>query len=304
MKTELLAIILTATTFSAPINIKVDWNTINYPIDSMAFGVCGFQATNPINTQDENYRKNLKLILGTRNGGGLFRIHTWEMIDTNGKSNSWISGGKWNEEKIKLSIKGLKDAGIKNICINIPDGISPATKIGNPSGFADFCAQLVRIINVDGKLGVKYWECPNEADQANPKLTGSDEATVFNAAAIAMKKVDPTIKTGGPAVARPDLQADIKTFIDQTLPNLDFISFHTYGGDGHKTDEQVWASAGAEWYSQYITDYLNTKSPARFIPTFYDEFNVSWTWQAGAEQMNGMSGAIYDALHYCPKCFS
>ncbi len=200
----------------------------------------------------------------------------------------------WNT--VKYAIKGLKDAGITNICINIPDGLTSSNQVTNIAGFASFCADLVRIVNVDNHLGVKYWELPNERDGT---LNGKQEAAVFNAAATAMKNVDNTIKTGGPAVSRPNYSDQIKTFVDSTLSNLDFLSFHCYGGGGGMTDEAVWNAAGATWYSQYMSDYLKQKSPNRRIPVFYDEFNVAWSWNLAQAQQNGICGAIYDALSMC-----
>jgi len=286
---KLLFIAALASSLAAQVNVSVDWSDVKYDIDPMAFGVNGFKAPDPAKTTNVSYRDNMKYMLGTREGGALFRIHTWEMLGSG--SNGWITGTTWNATKVKNAIKGLTDAGITNICINIPDGISSSNKIGNIAGFAAFCADLVRIVNVDGALGVKYWEMPNEADN---NLNGTQQAAVFNAAAAAMKAVDPSIKTGGPAVARPDYQAEIKKFIDATLSNLDFLSFHCYGGG--MTDEAVWDAAGAEWYCQYMSDYLNEKSPDRRIPVFYDEFNVAWSWDLAQAQQNGICGAIYDAL--------
>ena len=275
----------------AQVNVTVNWTSVKYAINPQSFGLNGFQATDPANATNATYSGNMAYMLGSRSGGGMVRIHTWEMLGTG--VHGWLnSDSTWNATKIKQAVKGLRDAGM-TLCINIPDGSQASNRIGNPTGFGSFCADLVRIINVDGGYGVKYWEIPNEA---NTSLSGVQQAAVFNAAAAAMKAVDETIKVGGPATSRPDQQSEVQAFVDATLSNLDFLSFHTYAGGGGMTDEAVWNAAGCEWYCLYMSSYLAQKSPNRHIPVWYDEFNVGWSWDLAQAQQQGICGAIYDAL--------
>lgn len=268
---------------SADVAVSVDWSSQRYRISSNAVGLNGFLATNSDNTGNSTYINNLKYMLGEREGGGIFRIHTWEMMGTG--ENGWMGNDEgWNAEKVRQAVGDLVRAGI-NVCINIP-----ASPGGDPSpeNFGRFCAALVRIVNIDGGLGVKYWEIPNEREEAfgyNPHAL----ADFYNAGAQAMKEVDPSIIIGGPALQYPHRTDEISTFVGATGSHLQFLSFHNYAGGGGQTDEQVWDNAGPGWIFDALKSMTN-------LPIWYDEFNVGWSWDVAQEQQHNMCGAVYDAL--------
>lgn len=271
--------------------ITVNWLEALYEISPQAFGINGFKATNPDETTNSHYINRMKYLLGTRSGGGMLRIHTWEMMGSG--DNGWLnSDNTWNALKVQRSIKGLTDAGF-TVCINIPNGSQSNNKVEYPRAFAQFCADLVQIVNIDGGLGIVYWEIPNEQDE---NRNGEQLAEIFNIAATAMKSIDPSIKVGGPAYQYPNRTSEVHSFINRTLENLDFITFHNYAGGGGMTDEEVWNAAGAEYYNTSFRKYLDKVSPSRHIELWYDEFNVGWSWDLAQEQQNGMCGAVYDAL--------
>lgn len=293
MRATAACILAAALTAHTQTSVTVDWASTRYAISPFAFGLNGFRATNPAETGNTAYANNMKYMLATPRGSAMVRIHTWEMMA--GGANGWITNGTWDAAKVKSSVGNLVRDGF-TVCINIPDGVSAQNKVSNPQGFASFCADLVRIVNVDGGLGVSWWEVPNERDGS---LGGTALANVFNTACRAMKAVDPSIKVGGPAYQYPHKTADINAFVDLTVSNLDFLSFHCYAGGGGMSDEAVWDAAGAEGYCRAMSSYLQQKSPGRHIPLWYDEFNVGWSWDLAQSQQNGICGAIYDALTCC-----
>lgn len=91
--------------------------------------------------------------------------------------------------------------------------------------------RLVKHVNVDRKLGVKYWEVWNE-----PNLdifwTGSKEQylELYAATVRGVLRADPTVKVGGPGVAGSD-SSWIISLLDYVKANklrLDFVSWHDY----------------------------------------------------------------------------
>jgi len=91
--------------------------------------------------------------------------------------------------------------------------------------------RLVKHVNVDRKLSVKYWEVWNE-----PNLdifwTGSKEQylELYRATVRGVLRADPTVKVGGPGVAGSD-GSWIVLLLDYVKANklrLDFVSWHDY----------------------------------------------------------------------------
>ena len=123
-------------------------------------------------------------------------------------------------------------------------------------------------------------------------------AAIYNACAVAMKKSDPTIKTGGPAVARPDWLDFDTRFVAATLPHLDFFSYHAYAS-GSKDDPDAAIYDRAVSFggtTRQIAAILRAASPQRHVLAVFDEYNVSWTWETRDPRMTNVKGAIFDAL--------
>ncbi|MEI8341447.1 MAG: alpha-L-arabinofuranosidase, partial [Verrucomicrobiota bacterium] len=172
--------------------------------------------------------------------------------------------------------------------------------------FAAFCADLVRIVNVEGGLGVQYFEVTNEKDglywiepMSNKQPDQVSElAEIYNRAAIAMKKVDPKIKVGGPAAMRPDGTEPLFRWVKAVQPNLDFLSVHMYAsGNSQDPDIQIFdrtESMGEA--SASLRKSLDAASPDRKIELHVNEFNISWTWETHDARMGNHLGAVFDAL--------
>jgi xylan 1,4-beta-xylosidase len=293
----------------APIVINVDWPGVAGSASAQSYGVDGFTAFDPVNAANPKYQQNLAYM-----GVGVIRFHSWDMItDSSLNATGWldVKNQGWDAKKIEASLSAFKGSKAA-ILINIPgfpswfktqDDILDASEVGR---YAAFCADLVKIVNVQNKNQVKYWEITNERDdpywvhplQNNGVVRTAALAELFNQCAHAMKAVDPTIKTGGPAAARPDFIDPLRDFVKAVLPNLDFFSFHAYAS-GSADDSDLSIFEKAKSFGDKVTQIramLDEASPARHIPLQLNEYNISWTWQTQDERMKNYKGAIFDAL--------
>lgn len=307
-----------AMTALAPLRINVDWSRPLFKTGPLSFGLNAFAAFNPKQTGGD-YNKQVAYT-----GIGFLRLHNWGMMGDSAKEDGgWIdtANKKWDREKIKRALNGLYPHN-PVLLLNIPawpewmdadkDNFLDADQ---KDAYAAFCVDLVRIVNVDLKHRVAYWEITNERDglyygdfQKNngygglkdpTKLDRLDElADIYNRCAVAMKKVDPTIQTGGPALARSDWTDFTRRFVRLTLPNLDFYSYHVYvSGDRNDSDDAIYDGAqGIGSATRAIVDILKEESPKRHIPAFLNEYNISWSWEVRDPRMTNNKGVVFDAL--------
>ena len=143
----------------------IDFNTATgVVVDKKAFGLNGFQAFDPSYAGNTTYRTNMAEM-----NPGLIRYHSWNMI-ASGQGSDWLNADRrtWNSSKINTAMSGANSYS-PTIMMNIPwpDAASGwldaagKLKTANYTDFANFCASLVQIINIDQARGVKYWEITN-----------------------------------------------------------------------------------------------------------------------------------------------
>lgn len=181
--------------------------------------------------------------------------------------------------------------------------------------FAKLCADLVRFVNIEQKQNVRYWEVTNEKDFAywRKPAPGNEPdvkalADLYNAAAIAMREVDPTIIIGGPAACNPLPAEPLVEFARLTEPQLDFISFHNYAsGNADDSDQRIYDKAlvMAEDNADII-NRLKTVMPHRFaggegfagrtMEVHLNEYNICYNWRIRDVRMTNHKGAVFDAL--------
>ncbi len=212
---------------------------------------------------------------------GMVRYHSWEMLGPSTNRNGWLTADNgWDAAKIKNALDGAPAYPL--VLMNIPGWPSAWGDAEGrllPERYADYaqwCATLLRIINVDQARGIKYWEITNERDDVYKE--NSDElGRIFTQAAAAMKAVDPTIKTGGAAFARPDLTAQVNAFFSTAAPALDFVSYHSYAnGTPNSPTQQVYDRAVAGGLISADVRREFAKHSSREIEFFHNEFNISW----------------------------
>ena len=246
---------------------------------------------------------------------GVVRWHyAYQMGNSSADERGWVinpdgSTYRWDESKINSALGNALDAGgayaynpvkMMNI-VNWPAALSDSSgrlRTDKYDEYAAFCAQLVRIININQGRSFTHWEVFNELENGPGSLYDGNMAEVgriYNKVAAAMKAVDPSIKVGGPAFARPDLSNNINDFFSVAAPNLDFVSYHTYAtGDAGSGAQSIWNTA-ADWggFTTSIRDAFTSYS-SRSIEYYHDEFNISWN--PPDERMNTIVGGVFDAL--------
>ncbi len=311
-----------------PVQATVNWNDVKTTTTSLSYGLNGYSAVAPSVAGNATYSRNLSYMKA-----GLLRFHYGGLLnDSATDARGWTVVGeqRWDNARINEVMNHADNwnttYGYKpEKLVTIPDfpewmrtypvtftTASGATKTINlldPSeydNYAQFCAQLVRILNVDQQRGVKFFEATNERDNIyyvefvkNNQPDHLDELIeIYNRAAMAMKAVDPTIQVGGPAFTRGDLVAQVRRFVRGTLPNLDFMSYHFYAtGNTTDSDEQIYnRTKSLARHSADIAQILREESPDRVIPAHVNEYNISYDFRQPDLRMRGHKGAVFDAL--------
>ena len=268
--------------------VTIDWHKTLRKVNPLAFGFNCPACFDPV------WSSNPILLepLATLTGGGrpLIRLHGWGMV-TQGSGQCWLNeDGTWNADKIKRALTPLTHSGYQ-LMIDIPSG--PGGEKNDPvdeSAMAPFAAALVKIVNVDNKFGVKYWELPNEREKI---LSTNKMASMISRAAAAMKQIDATILVGGPAAEGINVDYVAEVF-RQSHGALDFVSAHTYGGDGKQTAVVSYRSAlDAISAVRKLRERLSVESPAKYIPIFVDEYNIGWDGNPG---IYNNEGAVYFSI--------
>jgi Glycosyl hydrolases family 39 len=293
------------------VHADVDWSKVMCKADRNSYSLNAFRGFDPKDSNDPKYQENISFM-----NPGLLRFHSWRMLDDSAqKPDGWVqlAEKRWDAEKIRRTMDGWASSYKGDILINIPGWPAWFKRQGkaalDPSeydNFANFCADLVKLINVDQKRGVKYWEITNEQDGTywvDPKKHNEPDnlpalVTIYNKCAEAMKKVDPTIQTGGPAVAKGDEFAKFREFIRGTKANLDFFSYHAYvSGSAGDADKVIYDKAAlADSFGREIRKILDQEIPDRRVGVHFNEYNISWTWQTNDVRMRDNKGAVFDAL--------
>ncbi|MUG92030.1 DUF4114 domain-containing protein [Scytonema sp. UIC 10036] len=302
------------------LNVTVDWNAVEGQTKNEHFGINVYRAV--ADAGNSKYRSNMNHM-----SPGIIRFHNMDYMKDSSKDHGLIDteNKTWDAQKVINTIQASIDmfgTDQPQRMFNIPSW--PSWMDANNDGYLDsdrfdeyanLCADLVKIVNKDNKFGVQYWEITNEKDieyfsifhtksgwgkliDPNQPNRLDELITIYNKVAEAMKAVDPSIKVGGPSVARPDLTPFYEPFIKGTLHNLDFFTYHYYPtGSASTSDEQVFnATNSIGKYTKSIVDTLKKLSPDREIPAMLGEYNISWTWETHDPRMTNNKGAVFDAL--------
>lgn len=179
------------------------------------------------------------------------------------------------------------------------DGLLDEDRIAD---YAAACAELVRLVNIEGRVGIRWWETSNERDGAywlqdgKPKRT-ADLARIHAACAAAMRAVDPGIAVGGPAATRPDKREELAAFAAAAGPSLEFLSFHAYAsGSAADSDAHLLRRARSIAEEAQLLQTRIAAATGRAVPGFLDEYNISWTWETRDPRMTDQFSAVFDAL--------
>lgn len=304
------------------IKASVRWDTIEAKTNDLSFGLNAYQGFRVGNLEDQAYQQNLSFM-----SPGIVRFHNGGMMEDSSTTDGVMdyASQTWDKKKLVNGLVASYDAFGEQQperMINIPtwpdwmdvnkDGFLDSNQYDN---YAKLCADLVKIVNQEYDFNVKYWEITNEKDdhyfthfRASGGWGGLKDSTqpdhlnelitIYNKVAIAMKEVDPTIQVGGPGLARSDLQPFYVPFIQGTVDNLDFFTYHYYAsGSASTSDQDIYEATNAIGdYTATMVKILKEASPNREIPVMLGEYNISWTWETRDPRMTNHKGVVFDAL--------
>lgn len=318
---------------NAPVTVSCDASKIVTTTNLFTYGINGFRAMdanaitpsylsglNQLNTRFIRLHNGLMMTPSSAaNQNGWY--FGWLLNDPSTTPASQVT---WDENKIHALLEKLpSNSQIMIDIVNWPSAwaiqagvsypIGPSNQLvsypkGDPhvgrlnpryyGAYASLCAKLVKI--VQQTRHVHYWEILNEVDHlywawmSHTNVDLNSVSTIYNQTAIAMKAVDPTILTGGPAIQDPSDTAHQFGYynnkvwnpglLSMLLPNLDFYTFHLYD------DEDVSFGANNQQLFQITRNNFSvaqsivqgvksvvasSKNPTKVIPVFWDEYNVN-----------------------------
>jgi Glycosyl hydrolases family 39 len=279
------------------VKVNVDWKNAIAQTTPLLFGSNDYEITDLNKAKDLVFQKHLQDL-----DIGLIRIHHKELSDrwTNATTKTW------DENKIK-AVFDVSYPQKPTIVQNIPgwtkwmktdgDGLLDSSEYDR---YADFCADLVTILNQRQHRNILYWEPFNEKEQEYEKAGKLDQLwQIYNLAAKAMKSRDSRIKVGGPALTW-DNDRVLASFLDRCGDNVDFISWHRYAsGDAKESNEKILAYPPE--YKEQVKRFRAIAAKyirGRTIPLFLSEYNINFTWDSGETRQNNHIGAVWFASSF------
>jgi hypothetical protein len=176
-------------------------------------------------------------------------------------------------------------------------GAVPSLSVRLKNGIADKAADLVRLVNIERKLGITWWSIGNEPDLfPNPDVQTVSKQ--WREIALAMRKVDPTIKFIGPEVSqfppndRPNPYLDVRRewvreFLKINGDLVDVVSIHRYPFPLTNTSTTSIAELRAnvpEWGTMIVElRKVIKEATGREIPVAVTEANSHWSNTASGE---------------------
>jgi hypothetical protein len=169
------------------------------------------------------------------------------------------------------------------------DGTSRVVPPVDYAEWADLVRATVIHVNVERRLGVRYWEVWNEPDQWGFwKAAYADYLRLYDVSVDAARSADPGVRVGGPAVAyfSPGHIAELLEHQARRGPagRVDFISWHSYG----RSPDELAADI------RQARDILS-RYPQFNPQLFITEFNVR-QGGVGDTSANGYTDTVHGAV--------
>lgn len=284
-------------------DVTIDWNDRLGKVQPFIYSLNNFRGHSPERMSNPDWHK-AHAYMGAR----LMRLHSSGLV------KAWYDPEKddWNYEYIREALnKGTPPKGTLRMInlnswpINYDKNEDRRLDEDRIEDFARLCADLVRFVNIEMEADIKYWEVTNEKDFAywRKPAPGLKEdvgalAKIYNAAATAMRKVDPSIKIGGPAACSPLPPEPIVKFALLTRDNLDFLSFHHYAtGKNTDPDQVIYEKAiiMADDTKELIRQ-LKEAMPTRDFEVHLNEYNICYSWRIPEPRMTNHKGAVFDSI--------
>jgi hypothetical protein len=189
----------------------------------------------------------------------------------------------------------------------LPNGMAtnPNTELPYTDSWAAYCAKWVEHFNAIG-LPVRYYEIVNEPyhyygwDRSETVLM-KNYADLYNAAAIAMKKLNPSLMISFDATTQ---KKALDYFLDNGL-EIDYFDVHKYDGSTYTiSDDELLSQAeyyrfdqSQNWYSIENARALWLNERGEILPVIFSEYNLNYAWESGTDpRIQKMLGAVWTAL--------
>ncbi|VEP18892.1 Alpha-L-arabinofuranosidase [Hyella patelloides LEGE 07179] len=274
--------------------IIVDWSTVIAQTTPLIFSSNDYEITSPQKAADSIFQNLL-----TELDIPLIRVHhallSERWTDSTAKS--------WDEAKIQACYDASYFHNPK-IVQNIPRWPSWMKLDSNSlldsseyDNYANFCGELVRILNQTQNRQIIYWEPFNELDTRYKNAGQLNELwKIYNKVTERMKNVDPQIKVGGPVLTWDDSQT-LNHFLDSCSQNVDFISWHRYasGNANAPTDKIMSFTPKYGDQTRRFRSIVTRHIPERKVPLFLSEYNINYSWDSGETRQNTHVGAVWFA---------
>ncbi|MGV2829982.1 GH39 family glycosyl hydrolase [Myxosarcina sp. GI1(2024)] len=274
--------------------VKINWSEAIAQSTPLMFGSNDYEIISPHKARDNEFQRLLAQL-----NIPLVRIHHTDLSDR------WSNEASktWDEAKIKA---GFDASYPQNPVLvqNIPrwpkwmttdeTGLLAADEYDN---YANFCAELVTIINQRQQRNVIYWEPLNELETRYEKQGKLDQLwKLYNRSARVMKARDPKIKIGGPTLTW-DNKKLVAKFLRECVSNVDFISWHRYGTGNpeESTDKLMSRTPMYKQQVRKLRSVVAKHSGDRHIPLFLSEYNINYYWKSGEKRQNTHIGAVWFA---------
>jgi hypothetical protein len=274
------------------VNALVDWSEAIAQTTPLIFGSNDYEIIYPERAADSNFQSLLSEL-----NIPLIRIHHAEL------TQEWTDDRlqTWDETKIAAGYDSYLYQ--PQIVQNIPgwpdwmsesDGLLPRDQYDR---YADFCAELVTILNRQQNRNILYWEPFNELDQTYEEADKLEELwEIYNRVATRMKQTDERIKIGGPVLTWDNSEI-LESFLSKCSQNVDFISWHSYAsGDASESTEKIMAftekfGEQTRRFRSLVDKYITQRQ----VPLFLSEYNINYTWDSGENRQNTHLGAVWFA---------
>ncbi len=264
---------------SAQLEATVYWNMPKGQSTEKLLGMNIWQGTDPQVAADYSYQDQLDVIAPQ-----FIRLYAAETrLDSRQYERGWVltTARRWDAEKINATLAAFPARYRKHMLITIAgwpswmdengDAVLDADQI---NAYADWCARLVKIVNIEQGWNIPYWAPFNEAeDYVENGAAGLAE--LYRKCAVAMKKADPAIRVGGGEFKHAWDNELLDTFISNTRAHLDFFTYHhNITPDNTDIDAVVHDGAAAvAGLSSSIRDKLN-QFDLTGIPLWITEYNI------------------------------
>ncbi len=308
MRIFLFAVLMCSTNYlPAQVSITADMTQSTAEANPLHYGINFQRALAPAIANNADFKARVEEI-----NPGIVRYHAAEQtIPENDKSWVDFANQTWNSSQIDQVLANKPaEAEVIVTITGWPNFISPNQRLPLDliDTYANFCADLVNIVNNQLGYNVTYWEPFNEKDRAG--YDGAEQmaelAAIFQACRAKMLEKDPSIKLVGGAFREP-FQSNVQFFLNNLEPgDLDVWSHHQYGGGASNAETN--AERIAQIYNRPASiaeglQVARTKlDNAGFggVPIWLDEWNIYFSFNLDLQTRYMISavGGVFNALTF------